>query len=159
MAALSDEVKAFIVQSLACYDTPTQAAKAVAEEFKLEVSPQQCECYDPNKRAGRNLTKKWRDLFDHARKKFLEDTTAIPIANRAVRLRMLQRMAQKAEDGRNIQLAAQLIEQAAKESGGAYTNRQKVEVTGADGGPIQSETVAVDEKAIAAAVERIKNEY
>ena len=37
---LPDEVKAFVVQALACFDTPSEVAKAVKEEFGLVVSRQ-----------------------------------------------------------------------------------------------------------------------
>ncbi|HDE2557988.1 TPA: DUF2280 domain-containing protein, partial [Klebsiella pneumoniae] len=54
----------------------------------------------------------------------------IPIANKAYRLRALDRMMTKAESMRNMALAASLMEQAAKECGDAYTNKQKVEHSG-----------------------------
>lgn len=124
MAALRDEVKQFIVQALACYDTPTQVAKAVKEEFGLDVLRQQVACYDPNCYVGRNLSLKWRTIFNDTRTKFREDTAAIPIASRAFRLRALARMAQQAEGMRNIALAVAVIEQAAKEVGDVYVNRR-----------------------------------
>ncbi|MGE8110883.1 DUF2280 domain-containing protein [Pseudomonas sp. NPDC086566] len=124
MAALSNEVKAFIVQALACFDTPAQVAASVREEFGLEVSRQQCESHDPTKSAGRDLAKRWRTLFDDTRKRFREETSEIPIANRAFRLRTLGRMAEKAEAMRNMALTAQLLEQAAKEVGDMYVNRK-----------------------------------
>jgi hypothetical protein len=124
MAALKDEVKQFIVQALACFDTPTQVANAVKEEFGLVVSRQQVACYDPNCYVGRNLSQKWRIVFEDTRKKFREDTAAIPIASRAFRLRALARMAQQAEGMRNIALAVSVIEQAAKEVGDVYVNRK-----------------------------------
>jgi hypothetical protein len=37
-----------------------------------------------------------------------------------------------------------LLEQAAKEAGGAYTNKQKLEHTGKDGGPIRTAAGPVD---------------
>lgn len=43
MASLNNEIKAFIVQALACFDTPSQVAKAVKQEFDLDVSRQQVE--------------------------------------------------------------------------------------------------------------------
>lgn len=49
MAALNGEVKAFIVQALACFDTPSQVAEQVKKEFGLEVSRQQVESHDPTK--------------------------------------------------------------------------------------------------------------
>ncbi|WP_369788324.1 DUF2280 domain-containing protein [Rouxiella sp. WC2420] len=133
MAALSVEVKAFIVQSLACYDTPSRVAELVQQEFSLKVSRQQVESYDPSKVTGKNLGDKWVELFKLTRKRFQDEISDIPIANKAYRLRVLDRMATKAESMKNIAMTAQLMEQAAKEVGEAYTNRQKVEHTSPDG--------------------------
>ena len=124
MAALRDEVKAFVVQALACFDTPSQVVAAVKVEYGLDVTRQQCEAYDPTKYVGRNLHVKWQTLFNDTRKRFREETAEIPIANRAYRLRTLGRMAEKAENMKNIALTAQLLEQAAKEVGDVYVNRQ-----------------------------------
>ncbi|WP_409264712.1 DUF2280 domain-containing protein [Pseudomonas sp. KCJK9000] len=124
MAALSNEVKAFIVQALACFDTPSQVAEAVKNEFGIEVSRQSVESHDPTKRAAQRLAKRWVVLFEDTRKRFREETAEIPIANRAYRLRTLGRMAEKAENMRNLALTAQLLEQAAKEVGDVYVNRQ-----------------------------------
>ncbi|WP_345956778.1 DUF2280 domain-containing protein [Pseudomonas fulva] len=124
MAALRSEVKAFIVQALACFDTPSQVVEAVKKEFGIELSRQTCEGHDPTKYAGRGLAQKWVDLFNECRKRFREETADIPIANRAYRLRGLGRMAEKAENMRNLALTAQLYEQAAKECGDMYVNRK-----------------------------------
>jgi hypothetical protein len=124
MAALRSEVKAFIVQALACFDTPSQVVESVKKEFGIELSRQQCESHDPTKFAGRGLGAKWVALFHAARKRFREETTDIPIANRAYRLRTLGRMAEKAENMKNMALTAQLLEQAAKEVGDVYVNRR-----------------------------------
>lgn len=70
------------------------------------------------------------ELYETTRKAFLEDTTEIAVSHRSVRLRALQRMAERAESRNNLQLAAQLLEQAAKECGDAYTNRQKIDHSG-----------------------------
>lgn len=127
MAVLTAEVKTFIVHALACFDTPSQVAESVKAEFGVEVSRQQVEGYDPNKKAADKLADKWVDLFNETRSKFCNETASIPIANKAYRLRALNRMAIAAEQKKNYPLAAQLMEQAAKESGGAYTNKQSVE--------------------------------
>lgn len=124
MAALTSDVKAFIVQALACFDTPTQVSQAVKQEFDIDVTRQQVEQHDPTKRAGANLAAKWRTLFEDTRKRFREETSEIPIANRSFRLRVLGRMAEKAENMKNMALTAQLLEQAAKEVGDVYVNRQ-----------------------------------
>lgn len=138
MAALSPEVKAFIVQALACFDTPTRVAEQVKQEFNLVVSLQQVSSYDPTRAMAKNLGQKWIDLFNATRERFQAEISNIPIANKSYRLRVLDRMAATTEKQKNFGMTAQLMEQAAKEVGDAYTNRQKVEHTGANGGPIQT---------------------
>ncbi|KQY78638.1 hypothetical protein ASD52_01980 [Ensifer sp. Root142] len=128
---LKDEVKTFIVQSLACFDTPSVVVDAVRKEYGTTITRQSVEGYDPTKKAGSNLAEKWRLLFQETRKTFLEDTATIAISHRAVRLRALQRMAEKAENAGNMVLASSLLKQAAEEVGNAYTNRR--ELTGKDG--------------------------
>jgi hypothetical protein len=125
MATLKNEAKAFIVQALACFDTPSQVVHAVRQEFGIELSRQQCEAYDPTKYAGRNLSKRWQILFHDTRKRFREETADIPIANRAFRLRAMARLIERAEKGENLALALQVLEQAAKEVGDVYVNRQR----------------------------------
>ena len=100
----------------------------------IEVTRQQVSAYDPNRRIAKDLSAKWRAVFDETRKKFLDDVSTIPIANQAFRLRALNRMYDRVQGQGNMALAAQLIEQAAKESGGAFTNRR--EMTGKDGAPL-----------------------
>lgn len=124
---LDDAQKTFVVQSLACFDAPSVVAKALREEFGVAIAPQSIEAYDPTKRAGWNLSEKWRLLFEETRQAFLKDTSAIGASHRAVRVRVLDRMARRAEEMSNLALAAALLEQAAKEMGDAFTNRQRVE--------------------------------
>jgi hypothetical protein len=122
MAALNDEVKAFVVRGLACYDTPSQVVNAVKQKFALDVSRQQVALYDPEKYVGRSLSAKWKTLFFDTRALFRKQVAEVPIANRACRLRALGRMAQEAEDQRNFALAMQIIEQAAREVGDMFVN-------------------------------------
>jgi len=129
MAALKGEVKAFIVQSLACFDTPSQVVESVKKEFGLAIPRQQVESHDPTKANGKGLAQKWVDMFNVTRERFQSEISDIPIANKAYRLRVLDRMATKAEGMKNMALTAALMEQAAKEVGDAYTNKQKVEQT------------------------------
>jgi hypothetical protein len=136
---LNDAQRSFVVQALASFETPEAVAAAVNKEFGIKISRQAIEQYDPTKRAGAGCAAKWKVLFEETRKAFLEDTARIGVSHKAVRLRALDRMAAKAEGMGAIGLAAQLLEQAAKETGGALTNRR--ELTGADGAPLASPTV------------------
>ncbi|MDM1282395.1 DUF2280 domain-containing protein [Acinetobacter towneri] len=92
MAALKEPVKIFIVQSLACFETPQQVADAVKQRFGIEIQRQQCENYDPTKYSGRNLSKKLKDLFEKTRKDFKTNIEDIPVANKAFHFKELQKM-------------------------------------------------------------------
>lgn len=135
MATLREPVKIFIVQSLACFETPQQVADAVEEIYKIKIDRKQCHSYDPTKYAGRNLSKKLKDLFEQTRKEFRENIDDIAIANKAFRLRELQKMYE--DSGKNKRAKQNLLKQAFQETDGRVT---KQEITGPDGGPIQQET-------------------
>jgi hypothetical protein len=130
---LPGPVKAFIVQQLACFYGPSQVVKAVKEEFGIEVSRQRVHFYDPTKRAGRALNEELKALFFETREKAKQDLDSIPSYHKAIRLQRLDAMITTAIERGNVPLAAQLLEQAAKESGGAYTNKHQHEHTGKDG--------------------------
>lgn len=126
MPVLKSQVKIFIVQQLACFDTPSQVAEAVKETFGIEVSKQQIQNYDPYKMQGGNLSHVFKDLFDSTRKAFLEEITQIPIVHKAYRLRGLQKSYDYFVSRKNYVAANQVLEQAAKEEGGVFTNKLKL---------------------------------
>src|SRR5690606_14717038 len=99
--------------------------ESVKNEFGVVLTRQQVETHDPTKTSGKGLALKWQTLFHDTRKRFREETAEIPIANRAFRLRALGRFVEKAEGMRNIALAMQVLEQAAKEVGDIYVNRNR----------------------------------
>lgn len=138
---LNDAEKAFVVQSLACFDSPSAVAEAVRKEFGKTINRQSIEAYDPTKKAGAKLAKKWRALFEATREAFICDTAEIGISHRSVRLRTLQRLADKAEKTGNMVLVSSLLEHAAKEMGDAFTNRR--EVTGKGGKDLPAQQVTV----------------
>ena len=135
---LSDDVKQFIVQALACYDSPQQVSEAVHLEFGLDVPRQQVAKYDPTKFNGKGLSKKWRDVFEASRAEWRKGVTEVPIANRVFRLRVLDRLAAKAERMKNLGMTLQVLEQAAKEVGDSYVNR-RTEPQAPKGGDVPSE--------------------
>lgn len=141
MATLNNKVKAFIVQGLATYMTPSEVVEAVKVEFGLDVTRQQVSNYNPELAAGLELSQKYKDLFVKFREDFNTNIQAIPIANKAYRLAMLDRMARDAEKSRNRPLAASLLEQAAKDVGEVFTNKQKVDNTSSDGSMATKPTV------------------
>jgi hypothetical protein len=136
MAALNGAVKVFIVERLACFDTPTEVQKAVKQAFKVDVSLPQLAIYNPKSASGARLRKDLKDVFEATRAKFLADTSDIAISHKAYRLRVLDQSLVTAMKQGNTAMVTQLLEQAAKEEGGAFTNKQKLEHAGKDGAPL-----------------------
>ena len=139
MARINKKVKLFIVRMLAEFNTTTETAKAVKAVFNIEVSQQQCECYDPTKKMGHDLSEELREKFFEYRCLANEELEAIPLANKRYRLQLLQQLVEKFPD--NPVLTPKWAEQAAKEMGGLYTNTSKTQLTGADGQPLNPEQV------------------
>jgi len=145
MAALTESQKVYVIQALACFMSPTETADAVMERFGIEIKRQHVQHYDPT--VGPPPAQKWIDLFWESRKKYLEETEGIPIAYKAYRLRELQKMHDEAMRISNYPLSREVLEQAAKEMGDAYTNRKQI--SGPGGGPIHhSVTGSIDLKSL-----------
>ncbi|WP_075174458.1 DUF2280 domain-containing protein [Acinetobacter indicus] len=121
MAALKEPVKIFIVQALACRDTPQEVADQVLQEFGVKIDRKQCQLYDPTKAAGKNLSKKFVDLFHKTRADFDAGLIDIPIANKHYRLKQYQKQLER--NSKNVVMSLKILEQAAKDCGGQFTNK------------------------------------
>jgi|HubBroStandDraft_3_1064219.scaffolds.fasta_scaffold01323_3 hypothetical protein len=119
---LTHEQQLFVVQELACFRTPSEVAAAVKEGFGVEISRQAAHGYSPEHNPG--LPEKWRVIFVQERRRFLEDLASIAMSHRPCRLRELEAIYHRAWSMNNLPLALQVLEQAAKEAGGLFTNRR-----------------------------------
>jgi len=155
MATLKEPVKIFIVQSLACRDTPQEVADAVKQEFKIEIERQQVAAYDPTKSRGKDLSKKFVDLFNRTRADFDAGLIDIPIAQKYYRLKQYQKQLER--NSKNVVMSLKILEQAAKDAGGQFTNRQ--EITGKDGKPIETVNSNVPTESYLKAREQVLNDY
>ena len=155
MATLKEPVKIFIVQALACRDTPQEVAEAVKQEFKIELDRRQCASYDPTKPAGQNLSKKFVQLFNETREKFDAGLIDIPIANKHFRLKQYQKQLER--NAKNTVMSLNIMKQAAQDLGGQFTNRQ--EITGKDGKPIETVNSNVSTESYLEARERVLDDY
>ena len=133
---LHDVHRALVVEKLACFMSPKEAAEALSQEHGVSVAPQSAERYDPYKKAGSHIARKWRSLFDHTRHAFLDHVeNQIPESNKAVRVHELAIAARHFKARGNYIAMANMLERIAKEMGNLYSNRR--EFTGKDGGPIR----------------------
>jgi len=121
---LSDKAKFFVLKRLAAFEKPTEIAEAVKAEFGVDMSRQNVEFYDPAKNSV--LGKQWLEFWVSERKKFIEEVDAQPLQHLAYRQKVRQRALD--QSGRNPKMMLQIADSAAKDAGGAYTN--KTEVTG-----------------------------
>ncbi|MDN5540928.1 MAG: DUF2280 domain-containing protein [Acinetobacter sp.] len=156
MARLKKHEKAFIVRSLAQFMEPSQVAEAVKENFKIDVSRQQVECYDPTKVAGADLSQEFIDMFNEARKKYIDQPIYnIEAANDIVQLRVLSALFIKKQG--NTRDAIKLSDQIQKIVKGYY--EKKIEITGKDGKPIETVTTNVPTESYLTAREQALNDY
>mgnify|MGYP002712209097 CR=1 FL=1 len=155
MAALKEPVKIFIVQALACRDTPQEVAEQVLQEFGVRIDRKQCQSYDPTKAAGKNLSKKFIELFHKTRADFDAGLIDIPIAQKYYRLKQYQKHLEK--NARNTVMSLSIMKQAAQDLGGQFTNRQ--EITGKDGKPIETINQNVPTDSYLKAREQVLNDY
>jgi hypothetical protein len=126
MPKLNDEIKEFIVKRIACYETPSRIAAAVRINFGIDVDRRRIFEYDPA--GSRPPAQRWIHLHAATRARFLRDVAEIGVAQKAIRLRMLDRFAQLAEDDNRHDKAAKFLEQAARECGGFYEKRPRTSV-------------------------------
>lgn len=128
---LTEEQKAFVVSSIACFEPLSHVHAALLKRWPgLQMTQQGVDRYNPNCLAGKKLAKKWKALFDATRTAYLQDCAAHGVAHRAYRLQTLQQILDDAMARKNYPMATGVLEQAAKEVGDVFTNRSKVENTG-----------------------------
>ena len=126
MAAMTKVQKVFVVELLAQFEEPSAVVAAVHETFGVQVSRQQVYNLDPTKAANDDrISEELRTLHAEVRARFLKEIEDIPIANKAYRLRLLQKQVEKSPG--NAKLVRQACEQAAKEVGGVFTNKHTLE--------------------------------
>jgi hypothetical protein len=141
---LTDAHRAFVVQRIACFDSPKEVADALKAEHGVDITPQAVENYDPGKKAGQTMAKRWRELHASTRKAFLDDVSLhIPEANKSVRIRELSKAARALKARGNYIGMADMLERVAKELGDVHTNRR--ELTGKGGGPIAFNELSNDQ--------------
>lgn len=121
MAELTNKLKLEVVLRLARFEKAADVARWLKADYGLDCPISQLVQYDASKPAF-TASDKYRQVFEAGRKAFLHDVAVVPAAQQAYRLNMLQRGVESAASKGNWPLVAQLLEQAAKEVGGAYTN-------------------------------------
>ena len=123
---LSEEVKLFLVTQYAVFEKTADIIKAVKERYGLELEQHRVRRYDADY-ADHGIGKKYVAIFEQTRKDFFEEIRLQhPISQRAFRIKRLGQMAEIAFSKGNYALSANLMKQAAMETGGSFTNELNV---------------------------------
>jgi hypothetical protein len=120
------QVKAFIIEALARFETPQMVAADVRERYCLLISDIAIASLDPTRPEAHELSAAERALFDEARARHLADVENIGIVHKATRLRLLNRICGTAEDRGEFDVVLKILVNAAKEVG-SFLNRQAPE--------------------------------
>lgn len=121
MASLTLPQKRYLVQRLAVFDSPSEAAEALYEEFGVRIERDQANNYDGSKEWARGrMAADLVGLFDETRTRFTAEVEAIPIARKAYRLRRLDENERRARRMGNLPLSNDTLKQAAHEMGSMY---------------------------------------
>jgi hypothetical protein len=132
VAKLSHEVQAFIVQSFARWRKLSLIQKDVKAEFGITLDRRQIDFYNPESGGNKRLAKQWKNLFEETRRAYINGTVSVGIAHKSFRLDVLHRIAEEAEDRRNWGLLVEVLQIAAKEQGGLFTNQRRLDVNPRD---------------------------
>jgi hypothetical protein len=123
---LKNTEQIYVVMQLAMFERATDVKDSLKEIFGVDISLPAILHYDIT---NPQFPEKWEKLFTETRENYIEDTSSIAISHKSVRLREIQKMFEYEKTQRvpNKKIMRELLEQAAKEAGNAYTNKVNVE--------------------------------
>ena len=122
---LTTEQKTFIVRCFARFETVSEVCRSFKEKYTVEL-PRARACQYNVLSASFYGAAKWVDIFRAERTRFLANADDIGITNKTVRLQRLEALCCIALERKNVKLAAELMEQAAKEMGEVFTNKREI---------------------------------
>lgn len=131
MAELTEAEKEQIVLYLARYKRHAEVVELMRDEHEVATTVQQVRNYDPTHPRFEASRDKWEPIFLAARDAYIHDLKQVAVANQAFRLNELHDLYAKAKKQKNYKLASELLEQIAREVGGALTNTRELNVNDA----------------------------
>ena len=112
MAVLKSHHKEFIVKELACYKRPQEVLKSFQDQFPgVDLTNKQLSYYNPDNSAGRELAKKWTNLYNEVRDQFNKGVIEQPLALKQKRIQELTDIYYKFKDAKNYVMAADILKQ------------------------------------------------
>jgi hypothetical protein len=131
---LTDEQKIYVVERLAAYDGLTAIARGLKEKFGITISPTGVSHYNPER--SLDLAQRWKDLFAETRKAYIDSTADIGFTNKPARLRRREAMMHKAWAAGQYELANEILDSIAKETGDPLGDKRRHEHSRSRGAPL-----------------------
>ena len=113
---LTVQQRQFVVEQLAAFDSPSEVAKGLLEQFGVTVAPHVVAAYDPTRRAGQRCPALWKRRFLEAREAMIHGTPSA-LASRSVRLQQREKMFRRAIEREDYLLANRILDSIAREIG------------------------------------------
>jgi hypothetical protein len=133
---LTDEQKIYIVRRLAAHDAQDVIARGLKQDFGIKVRLQLIASYNPEREAGRKLSRRWRDLFWRTRKAFKDGTADVGANYPLIRIYWRGEMAQEMWRAGKHGVANDILDSVAKEAGAAPDASPRDGHFGLRGGPL-----------------------
>jgi hypothetical protein len=128
VAVLTEQDKEAMVLQFARFRRPAEVVAFMKEERGVELDVQQARTYDPTNPRFEADRDKWEPVYLAAREAYISDMKQVVVANQAWRLNELHDLYNLAKKAKNTKLAADLLEQIARECGGVMTNSRELTV-------------------------------
>lgn len=112
---LTNELKEYVVQRLAAYDSAGAIMRSLREDFGITMTRASIERYDPTR--SPRCPQRWRELFFATRQAILDGKAARGAASAAVRLRWREDMVQQALEAKDYAVADRILNSIAREVG------------------------------------------
>jgi hypothetical protein len=114
-ALLSGEQRRFIIRALAKWNSPSEVARMVLDEFGITITRQLAQTYDPTRAAGVKLAPELKKYFREQREYFVKHLEEQPFAHRSIRLDELKKIYDEARDAGDRKSAIKALDSAGKE--------------------------------------------
>ena len=118
-----------MVELFAQFHTVKQVADTIKAEYHTDLDLRSVATYDPSQRHCR-MGKRLREHYDACRQAYVEASAKVGVAHQAHRLRLIERVIEKATTAKDFSSALKGLELAAKEMGGVLEGKSIVEHRG-----------------------------
>lgn len=117
------------VVQIATFRPTAEIIEGLKEHWKVSISEEGLRHY---RASNPHCPTKWREMAERARAEWNAQVSGVPIANAAFRLQILQETLDQVLKAPvvNRVMVMSILEQAAKDAGGSYTNRRDLTTAG-----------------------------